>query len=110
MMKNFLQAAVTHERPLREHAMPSAIPDDFLDRSLSRKSESYGFRTATVSVPDDFDADQVPIPVNRAEKRITLVACICLDGSFTKPMVVIPRHPFDNDLLLLSVSESNCHI
>jgi hypothetical protein len=38
-MKIFLQAAVTHERPLREYAMPSAIPDDFLDRSLSRKSK-----------------------------------------------------------------------
>jgi hypothetical protein len=27
-----------------------------------------------------------------AGKRITLVGCICLDGSFMRPIVVIPRH------------------
>jgi hypothetical protein len=64
----------------------------------------------TMFVPSDFESDSVPIPLNRTGERITLVGCICLDGSFTKPMVVIPRHTVDNDLPLLGVSESNCYI
>jgi hypothetical protein len=63
-----------------------------------------------VYVPSNFEEDHIPIPVNRAGKRITLVGCICLDGTVMKPMVVIPRHTVDNDLSLLGVSNSNCHI
>jgi hypothetical protein len=63
----------------------------------------------TVYLPGDFPADQVLIPVNRAGKRITLVGCIRLDGSFMKPMVVIPRHTVDKDFPPLGVSDSNCH-
>lgn len=39
MRKIFLQAAATHERPLRAYPLPSAIPDDVHDRSRSWKSE-----------------------------------------------------------------------
>jgi hypothetical protein len=51
-----------------------------------------------VYVPSDFEEDHIPIPVNRAEKRITLVGCICLDGTVRKSLVVIPRHTVGNDL------------
>lgn len=64
----------------------------------------------TVYVPGDFPTAHVPVPVPRTGKRITLVGCICLDGSFMRPMVVIPRHTIDNDLALMGVRDSNCRI
>jgi hypothetical protein len=63
-----------------------------------------------VYVPGDIDADHIPVPVSRAGKRVTLVACICLNASFMKPMVVISRRTVDEDLPLLGVSEWNCHM
>jgi hypothetical protein len=39
-----------------------------------------------------------------------LVKCICLDGSFIKPLIVIQQHKIENDLRLLGASESNWFI
>jgi hypothetical protein len=64
----------------------------------------------TVYVPEDFEADSVPIPVSRAGKRITLIGCICADGSFLKPLLIIPRHTVDADLKLFGISEANLKI
>jgi hypothetical protein len=52
----------------------------------------------SLDVPSDFEEDHIPIPVNRAGKRITLVGCSCLDGTVRKSIVVIPRHTVGNDL------------
>jgi hypothetical protein len=64
----------------------------------------------TIFVPGDVTFESFPIPVSRAGKRITLVAGICADGSYLKPMVVIPRHTIDGDLKLFGISERNCAI
>jgi hypothetical protein len=36
----------------------------------------------------------------RCGKRITLLACIGADGSYMKPLVIIPRKTVDADLML----------
>jgi hypothetical protein len=54
-------------------------------------------------VLEAIQTSSVPIPENRPGKRITVVAAICADGTFTKPMVIIPRHKIDADLQLFGV-------
>jgi hypothetical protein len=73
-------------------------------------SDSADAHQEAVYVPSDIAAGHVPLPVSRAEKRITLVGGDWLDGSLMKPMVVISRHTVDKDLPLLGVSEWNSHI
>jgi hypothetical protein len=51
----------------------------------------------------------VPVAVSRPGKRITLIGCICPDGSFATPVLIIPRHTTDPDLTLFGVSDRNCH-
>jgi hypothetical protein len=66
----------------------------------------------TVCAPTDLTADQVPVPANRTGKRISLIGCICLAGSFMRPVIAIQGHTIPNDLRLLGVPESNwqiCH-
>jgi hypothetical protein len=67
-------------------------------------------RPETRDLPGDLTASQVPIPVDRAGNGVTILGCICLDGSFTKPMVVILRRTIDNNLQLLGVSHFSCHL
>jgi hypothetical protein len=64
----------------------------------------------TVYVPHDYMDSTIPIGVSRTGKRITLIACICADGSYAKSMVIVPRHTIDADLALFGVSDCNCHI
>jgi hypothetical protein len=42
-------------------------------------------------VRSEHTGDEVPFPVPRSGKGITLVACIGVDGSFLKPLIVIHR-------------------
>jgi len=49
-------------------------------------------------VPVDFPDEQLTFPVYRAGKRITLLHCICTDGSYVKPLIVLPRKTVDDDV------------
>jgi hypothetical protein len=55
-------------------------------------------------VPSTHDEDHVNLPVSRTGKRITLLACIALDGSFLRPTVIIPRKTVDSDLSLTGMT------
>jgi hypothetical protein len=44
-----------------------------------------------VWITSEFGKSTISIPMARSGRRITLVACIALDGSYLKPMFVIPR-------------------
>jgi hypothetical protein len=61
-------------------------------------------QTRTCYVPSEHVADEVPYPVSRTGKRITLVACIAADGSHMKPVIVIPRKTIDDDLFLTGLT------
>jgi hypothetical protein len=58
-------------------------------------------RIKTCYVSLEVKENQVYVPVSCAGKRITLVACIAANGSYLKPMIVIPRKTVDRDLFLL---------
>jgi hypothetical protein len=44
----------------------------------------------TVYVPHAYMDSTSPIGVSRTGKQIALIACICADGSYAKPMVIGP--------------------
>jgi hypothetical protein len=48
-----------------------------------------------VYVQHDYSHPTVSIGVNRTGKRITLIGCVCADGSSVKPMMIIPCHTVD---------------
>lgn len=49
-----------------------------------------------VIVPISYDKSTIPLPVRRQSKRSTLVHCICADGTYLKPLVIIPRKTVDS--------------
>jgi hypothetical protein len=54
----------------------------------------------TCVVPAADHEDYVYMPVSRAGKRITLMACIVTDVSAIKPQIIVPRKTIDDDLVL----------
>lgn len=52
-----------------------------------------------VVVPVEYNGFNIKIPVRRKNKRSTLVHCICLDGTYLKPLIIIPRKTVDNIIL-----------
>jgi hypothetical protein len=61
-------------------------------------------------VPKSHPHEHVYFPVSRTGKRITIVGCIAADGSFCKPLVVIPRKTYDRDLALTGITEEKVQI
>lgn len=56
-------------------------------------------------VPTAHSGPHVYFPVPRTGKRITLLACIAADGSYLKPLIVIPRKTYDADLALTGITD-----
>jgi CRP-like cAMP-binding protein len=96
---------------------------EVLERSVQGKPAHFVFnmdemghqdwadrKKKTVYVPVDHDADEVDVPVARCGKRITLVGCIALDGSYLKPMVIIPRKTVDYDLAPTGLTDEKVEI
>ena len=52
-----------------------------------------------VIVDASYTKPTIKIPVRRQIKRSTLVHCICNDGTYTKPLLIIPRKTLDSILL-----------
>jgi hypothetical protein len=67
-------------------------------------------QVSVVYVPSEEPNDQIPIPIDRGGKRLTLVATIAADGSALKPMIIVERHTCDSDLRLFGIDESKCLI
>jgi hypothetical protein len=53
---------------------------------------------------------EIAFPVPRCGKRIPLVACIAADGSFPKPVVVIPGKTFDTEIPLTGITSEKVQI
>jgi hypothetical protein len=109
----------------RVQVSPEALIEYFdnLQRILSRVQSEFVWNmdeighadwphahTDIVCVSHDYSHPTVPIGVNRTRKRITLIGCICVDGSYVKSIMIIPHHTVDTDLTLLGISDRNCHI
>jgi hypothetical protein len=55
-------------------------------------------RELRVLVPDDYEHDTIPVPVDRNTKRSTLVACITADGFRFKPFIIVDRVTAEKEL------------
>ena len=55
-------------------------------------------RETLLVVPSNFPDKELTYPVYRAGKRITLLHCISTDGTYVKPLIVLPRKTVDDDV------------
>ena len=62
-------------------------------------NEYVDARKSVRIVPASYAQNSVPVPITRAEKRATLIAAICADGSALRPMVIVPRDTVEQELL-----------
>ena len=60
-------------------------------------------------VPREYEFDSIPVPVTRTEKRATLVAAICADGSAMRPMVILQRQTVEEELLVRGYTGDKVH-
>ena len=92
-----LEDIIEYYRKLSE--MLNDIPCGFcfnLDESgIQRYVDS---KDTYLVVPKDFPDENLTFPVYRSDKRITLLHCISTDGSFIKPLFVLPRKTVDDDV------------
>ena len=78
------------------------IPAAFLiNVDESGFNEYVDARKSVRIVPASYDQNSIPVPITRTEKRATLIAAICADGSALRPMVIVPRDTIEQELLLL---------
>ena len=52
----------------------------------------------SVVVPFETDIKDLEYPVSRNGKRSTLIHCICSDGTFLRPLFVLPRKTLDSEV------------
>jgi hypothetical protein len=109
------RTTVTHEAIVSYLAHLSQIvedvPPEFIFNMDEMGHQDYAdAMKVTVFIPADDPRDVVPLPVSRAGKRITLVATICADGTYIRPLVIIPRKTVDQDLRLFGINDENCLI
>ena len=57
----------------------------------------------------EYELNSIPVPATRREKRATLLAGICCDGSALKPMIVLPRDTMERELFLLGYTRDKIH-
>ena len=57
-------------------------------------------RQTTRIVPADYQFNSIPVPITRSEKRATLIAVVCADGTTLRPRVVVQRETIEQELLL----------
>ena len=55
------------------------------------QDEYVGTHSMKVIVNSSYKGTTIKIPVRRKTKRPTLVHCICYDGTYAKPLIIIPR-------------------
>lgn len=73
------------------------------------QDENVDEHSMQVIVKSDYQGEVTNIPVWRESKRATLIHCICNDGTYTKPLLIIPRKTVES-LILKSLTFSNLYI
>jgi hypothetical protein len=78
-----------------------SVPAHFIFHLDETGHQKWADRKAIpCGVPPFHEGHHVNFPVARIGKRITLMACIALDGSFLKPMGIVPRKTGDNSRIV----------
>ena len=85
------------EETIRVARVPAAFIVNIDEAGFSEFADS---RTTRRIVPTTYPLEKIPVPVSRAEKRATLLAGICADGSALKPLIIVPRDTMERELLL----------
>jgi hypothetical protein len=81
------------------------VPAHFIFNMDEMGHQEWADRKQVVCVIPSFHQDNhVNVPVPRTGKRITMIACITLDGSFLKPTIIVPRKTVDTDLILTGMT------
>ena len=52
-----------------------------------------------VIVPSSYHEETINVPTDRSQKRATMLATIAADGSFLKPLVIMQRKTYENDIM-----------
>jgi hypothetical protein len=60
-----------------------------------------------VIVPASYDGLKIKVPKDRNSKRSTLVACISGDGSALKPLVIVHRKTYEQEVFLYGYNSRN---
>ena len=97
-------------RNIEEIIRVGNIPAEFIINIDEVGFEAYAdARKTRRIVPARYPLNSIPVPVSRAEKRATLLAGICGDGTTLKPMVVLQRETIERELLLRGYTSSQIH-
>ena len=68
--------------------MDEADQDEYVDQ-----------HSMNVIFPKNFKGERTSVPVRHESKRATLIHCICNDGSYTRPLLIVPRKAVDSVIL-----------
>ena len=95
---------------LREVLEVAKIPAAFVINADETGFQEFvdAHRSARI-VPAEYPLNSVPVPVTRAEKRATLLAAVCADGTCLRPMVVVHRDTMERELLLRGYTAYKIH-
>ena len=95
---------------LREVLEVAKIPAAFVINADETGFQEFvdAHRSARI-VPAEYPLNSVPVPVTRAEKRATLLAAVCADGTCLRPMVVVQRDTMERELLLRGYRADKIH-
>ena len=95
---------------LREILETAKIPAAFvINADETGFQEFVDARASARIVPTEYLLNSVPVPVTRAEKRATLLAAVCADGTCLRPMVVVQRDTMERELLLRGYTCDKIH-
>jgi hypothetical protein len=65
-------------------------------------------RKGTVIVPATYHQSEIACPIDRATKRSSLLLCLAADGTYLKPLLILPRKTIEPEVLEQGISESMC--
>jgi hypothetical protein len=65
-------------------------------------------RKRTVIVHAIYQESEVACPIDRATKRSSLLVCIAADGTYLKPLLLLPGKTIEPEVLEQGISESMC--
>ena len=95
---------------IQEVLSVAKIPAPFVVNIDEAGFEAYADRSpSTRIVPTSYQLNEINVPISRREKRATLLAGICADGSTVRPMVVLQRNTIDTELCVHGYTPDKIH-
>lgn len=80
---------------VRVKDVPTSLVFDIDETGQDEYVDTHSMK---VIVDSSYTKSFIKVPVRRSTKRSTLVHCICFDGTYSNPLVIIPRKTVDEIL------------